>query len=242
VCAALLLFATSCEPGPDDQDYPPEQFFSEDPVPAGPGRVSPTSVYTCQDPEGDSFSFTVTELHMGPGELALWLPSRFGRSYEILAQGEGPGQLQYSADGIVFTPMEEIADLAVGGQRFEGCRLDRAKGVWEHAKLSGVDFRATGNEPGWHLEIRNDLEARAGKRIRFVFDYGERDAVLHAPDPMVEDEPHRTVYRGENGDLDIVVQIEGDACTDSMSGERFEATVTVEFQGKVYRGCGRALH
>ena len=39
-----------------------------------------------------------------------------------------------------------------------------------------------------------------------------------------------------------VVEILGEACQDSMSGEEFETTVTVEYQGKTYRGCGRALH
>jgi uncharacterized membrane protein len=111
---------------------------------------------------------------------------------------------------------------------------------WEQAKLTGVDFRGTGNEPGWHVEIRDDLEARAGKRIRFVFDYGERDAVLHAPDPEPED--NRTTYRGQNDDLSIVVVIEGTPCRDSMSGEPFESTVTIRFQGRTYSGCGRALH
>lgn len=40
----------------------------------------------------------------------------------------------------------------------------------------------------------------------------------------------------------IMVQIEGTACRDSMSGERFESTVTVTLNGKSYRGCGHALH
>jgi uncharacterized membrane protein len=114
--------------------------------------------------------------------------------------------------------------------------------VWEHAKLSGVDFRGTGNEPGWFIEIRSDLEAREGKRIRFVSDYGQREAILHAPDPELEPRLRRAVYRGENGDLHIVVEIEGNACRDSMSGEEFESTVTVEFLGRTYSGCGRALH
>jgi len=113
--------------------------------------------------------------------------------------------------------------------------------VWEHAKLSGVDFRGTGNEPGWFIEIRDDLEARDGKRILFVFDYGQQEAILHTSDSEPEPGLRRTVYRGENGDLQIVVEIEGNPCLDTMSGEQFESTVTVEFQGRTYRGCGRAL-
>jgi len=31
-------------------------------------------------------------------------------------------------------------------------------------------------------------------------------------------------------------------CRDTMSGEAFEASVSVNFDGSQYRGCGRALH
>jgi uncharacterized membrane protein len=37
------------------------------------------------------------------------------------------------------------------------------------------------------------------------------------------------------------VLIEGEPCTDSMSGESFRTTVTVTLGGKAYEGCGRAL-
>ncbi len=45
------------------------------------------------------------------------------------------------------------------------CTYDRRASIWEHAKLSGVDFRAVGNEPGWVLEVREGdvclLDSRA---------------------------------------------------------------------------------
>ena len=57
---------------------------------------------------------------------------------------------------------------------------------------------------------------------------------------------------GENGvgaarqtvfhvDDSIRVLIEGKPCTDSMSGEPFEATVSVTQDEKTLHGCGRAL-
>jgi uncharacterized membrane protein len=209
---------------------------------ANPGWVNPTSVYSCSDPNGGSFVLTTTTLNMNPGELAFWLPPRFNRPYEVLAREEGSFGKQYKAEGILFSVLEGSAVLSVDGQEFSDCSLDRRTSVWEHAKLSGVDFRATGNEPGWHLEIRHDLETSSGKRIRFVYDYGERDIVLHAPDPTVDQGSGRTTYNGVNGDLTIVVELLGEPCQDSMSGEEFETTVRVEFQGRAYLGCGRALH
>ncbi len=204
--------------------------------------ASETSVFTFTPSQADSFSFTITDLNMGPGRLALWLPARFGRPYEVLAESEAASEVVFSGDGILLTPSEGTVSLEVTGEIFTDCRVDPRRSVWEHAKLSGVDFRATGNEPGWHLEIRSDQETDSGKRIRFVYDYGERDAVLHAPAPVSDPDLRRTEYRGENGELTIVVLIVGEACTDTMRGEPFESTVTVEFQRRSYHGCGRALH
>ena len=48
----------------------------------------------------------------------------------------------------------------------------------------------------------------------------------------------RTVFQI---DADSSVLIEGKPCVDSMSGESFQTTVTVTFDGKIYAGCGRAL-
>lgn len=104
--------------------------------------------------------------------------------------------------------------------------------------VSPIEFRATGNEPGWHLEIRDDLESRALKRIRFVYDYGEGEAILHAPYPDGDLEGPRALYRGQNGDMTIVVEVERTQCSDTMADETFEATVTVEFMGRTFRGCG----
>ena len=119
---------------------------------------------------------------MRAGELALWLPQRFGRPYEVLSREEATHGSSYLGDGIHLRPSGDTI-LKVDGKTYVDCRLDQRQSVWEHAKLSGVDFRGTGNEPGWYIEIRNDLETRDGKRIRFVFDYGQQEAVLHAPDP-----------------------------------------------------------
>lgn len=49
--------------------------------------------------------------------------------------------------------------LEVGKKRHVHCKNNRAEAIWEDAKLRGVDFRAVGNEPGWHLELT------AGERL-----------------------------------------------------------------------------
>ncbi len=41
---------------------------------------------------------------------------------------------------------------------------------------------------------------------------------------------------------ELVLEVLGRPCQDSMSGERFESEVVVTWKGQTLRGCGRALH
>lgn len=115
--------------------------------------------------------------------------------------------------------------------RFAAAGVDPAR-VTEDSPGT-VDFRAVGQEPGWTLELTE------GGRIDFRYAYGERSAV--APTPAPERTNGRTVYRATTEAHDLTVTIADEPCTDIMSGERFEATVTIALDGSTYRGCGRAL-
>jgi putative lipoprotein len=106
--------------------------------------------------------------------------------------------------------------------------------VWQKAKLRGVSFRAVGQEPGWLLEITN------GKEILLVTDYGQSRTSLPYVEPAVFPEERRTVFSIEAGETTI--EIRGETCRDSMSGEEFEVTVVVKRPDRELRGCGRALH
>ena len=104
--------------------------------------------------------------------------------------------------------------------------------VWHAAKLRGVAFRAIGQEPGWLLEITS------GEEILIVTDYGKERKSLHYVEPREDKAARKTVFQI---DADTSVLIEGKPCTDSMSGESFQTTVTATLGGKTYKGCGRAL-
>ncbi len=104
--------------------------------------------------------------------------------------------------------------------------------VWHKAKLRGVAFRAIGQEPGWLLEITN------GEEILIVTDYGKERKSLPYVEPREDKAARKTVFQI---DADTSVLIEGKPCTDSMSGESFEVTVTVTLGDKALKGCGRAL-
>ena len=105
--------------------------------------------------------------------------------------------------------------------------------VWHRAKLRGVAFRAVGQEPGWLLEITN------GEQILLVLDYGQTRVELPYVEPVVHESERRTEFILT--DHDAVVEIRGERCADTMSGEQFETSVRVTVDGRQLEGCGRAL-
>ena len=121
-------------------------------------------------------------------------------------------------------------------------RVDAARAltVWDGVFFSlerdleaeAVDFRGTGNEPGWPLDVDD------GRRIRFLYDYGEAEVVVPAPDPEVDAATGAREYRPGDGPEDLRVRIAPEPCTDDMSGFAFPATVTVTLGERTFRGCG----
>lgn len=105
--------------------------------------------------------------------------------------------------------------------------------VWHKAKLRGVAFRAIGQEPGWLLEITNGVE------ILLVTEYGSTRTSMPYVEPIVYQEERRTQYVLEG--YKTIVEIRGERCSDVMSGEEFEVTVTIKQTGRDLQGCGRAL-
>ncbi len=109
-----------------------------------------------------------------------------------------------------------------------GAENDPRQAIWERAKLDGADFRAVGNEPGWSLEII------AGNRILLITGYGASRIELPLPEPDVDQTNRRT--RWDAGEL--IVEVTGRPCRDSMSGEIFETEVSVHGRG---RCCAAAV-
>lgn len=102
---------------------------------------------------------------------------------------------------------------------------------WDAARLAGAGFRASGNEPGWIVEVYPDS-------LVFVTNYGEDRYAF--PDYTATDaEPF--VYEASADGHAITVTLSDEGCQDSMSGQPFETTVRLTFDGQPYRGCGRAL-
>jgi heat shock protein HslJ/uncharacterized membrane protein len=107
-------------------------------------------------------------------------------------------------------------------------------GPWEEARLRGAEFRAAGQEPGWHLEVHAD------GAIHFVGDYGE--ATLRAPrSTATAAADGGRVVTAQAGGRALRVEIREAFCADAMSGEPFTHSVLVRLDDQVLQGCGRSL-
>jgi len=143
---------------------------------------------------------------------------------------------RYGKDNLSFWKEGENAILETGSETIEGCFINRLRSVWESAKFAGIDFRAVGNEPGWHLEIT------MGEKIVLIVSYGSIRYEFDTPEPTSDQTARTSRFVAEDDQHSIEVFIEGTRCADTMSDETFESTVTVTLDERVYRGCGRSLH
>jgi len=86
-------------------------------------------------------------------------------------------------------------------------------------------FRATGNEPGWLLEIR-------AAEMTLLADYGERRLTVPTPAPETIPGGRRYVTQG------LTATVLDTLCVDGMSGRPNPQTVTIVFDGRELSGCG----
>jgi len=223
VCIVLCALAAvmGCGGKGEQQEKPGSEG-----TPAAAQDEPQTFVYECDD--GSSFVARIE------GErIWLFLP---GKTIP-LPHVQAASGAKYSDGSITFWSKGEEARLEIEGEVPRTCTNNRSKAIWEHAKLGGVDFRAVGNEPGWHLEISSGM-----KSILFVTEYGEARYEFPYVAPLVDEQAGKTEYRTGSGDHELKIVLECCTCHDSMSGEAFETTVTVTFDDTEYKGCGRALH
>ncbi len=214
-----LLFFSSCAPQPS------EEVEAVDVATLQQSPEAQTFVFEC----GEDYEF-VARIE---GEKSwLFLP---GRTVPLPQVPSGSGA-KYSNGKVTFWSRGEEALILLGEQERYNCRNNRARAIWEHAKLNGVSFRAVGNEPGWHLEITMQ------ERIVLVTDYGESRLEFAVPEPETDQRARTTTYRVQDGEHDLTILIEGRPCQDTMSGEEFESAVTVILNEQTLSGCGRALH
>jgi putative lipoprotein len=150
-----------------------------------------------------------------------------------LPQAVSASGVRYTDGSLTFWTKGDTALFERQGSAPVNCRQDRFESLLADARVRGVTFRGTGNEPGWTVEIG------PGSRLEFVTNYGqERHAFETATESI---EGGTRVYSAAEGEQSIKVTVSAEACTDDMSGWSFDRRMVVEFGGRAYRGCATAL-
>jgi membrane-bound inhibitor of C-type lysozyme len=218
ITVSLLSAIVGCSP------IYPDKAANADEKPV-PGTDIQTFVYECPD----GYSFVARTQN---DQVWLFLP---GETVDLPRVTSASG-VKYAAGNITFWSKGDDALVETADTSHTGCKNNRARAIWEHAKLNGVDFRATGNEPGWHLEISNQRD------ILLVTDYGQ--TTYQFKSAILKSEPHArsAVYNARNQQASVEIVITAAPCHDSMSGEAFSSTVSILVNGKRLEGCGRPLH
>lgn len=178
--------------------------------------------YNC----GDSLQFAA---HVTKDSTWLFLADT---TVKVLPVKAGSGA-KYEGNAFLYWSKGDEAILQRPKGSFVTCRTVPKEKSWQAARIRGVDFRALGQEPGWHLEMKE------GQELRYIGNYGKDTLITDMPKP--EKTEQRTIYHARGGSRTIVIEILDEPCTDSMSGFQFPSSVTVTVDGKTYRGCGRAL-
>jgi putative lipoprotein len=202
------------------------------PAPAEPpGPPSPLRAYAFDCLGGPGFIMIAVEGGPGPGEaVELALPDRRLRLPRVRAASGA----RYAGEGVSVWSKGREAILDLQG-RVYSCRENRRRSLVEDARVRGVEFRATGNEPGWSFQLFTD-------RMVFIGRYGAERVTT--PRPLAQPSPVRreTLYAATTEAHRLTVRIRDAACVDSMSGDRYTATVEIDLDGRTYRGCGEGLH
>lgn len=181
--------------------------------------------------------YVVSKLDPSPqGEvLTLFLPGQTVRLPHVRAASGA----RYSDGGVTFWNQGQEATLERGGTSVV-CAEDRRASVVEDAKLRGVHFRGTGNEPPWILEL-------GPEEITVYTGYDATHNAFEMVEPRTDAETGASVWEtvdaaGRRLTLTIGVTPDGGRCADTMSGQTYESTVEIVLDGTVLRGCGQPLH
>lgn len=137
-----------------------------------------------------------------------------------VVSGSGARYLALADPDTSFWSKGERALLTLAGETYPEC-------VPVEADLDG--FRATGNEPAWHLEMD-------ATHVELVTDLGETRISVALTEPELLDDGRR--YRNLIEDGDLTITIWDRRCTDTMTGMPYPRTVRVVLDDLTLNGCG----
>ncbi len=107
-----------------------------------------------------------------------------------------------------------------------------ASNIYRAKRREGIDFTATGNEPGWVLDVDFDSV--------MYFKSINSDSISFPVADIKENGKEQTFEADTEAGL-FKISITEEPCTDDMSGEAFTHTVSVVTDKQEFQGCGRYI-
>jgi len=166
-----------------------------------------------------------------PGEATLFSPRALGAEVVRLPQVNAASGARYAEGGVSYWNKGGLATFEIRERTFADCTSNPGAAQTAEARRRGATFRAHGNAPSWLLEITSDSIELALERDTRRVEFPYRAPAVAGT---------RTTYRSFVGTEELVVVIDALRCNDTLSGEQFESTATVTFEGLTLYGCGRA--
>lgn len=112
---------------------------------------------------------------------------------------------------------------------------DSTRQRWTDLRKKGIDFRASGNEPFWSVQIDFD------KMMTFKMLDGD-SITTPVPEMQRDTASQARVLTATTESGSLTVKLYPTRCVDNMSGEVFSHGINVEYEGKTYRGCGNLIN
>lgn len=195
-------------------------------TPVGRGSMLQAHVWQCSD--GSTIH---TRNIASPPAIAL----RTASETRTLPQVRAASGVRYQDATMQFWTKGDGATFERQPGTTTECRENRSQSLLEDARVRGITFRGTGNEPGWLLEIGPD------NRLMFEDGYGSMRVVFQSLPPRSDSPPGVTVHENTSSAQRLKVTLRRQKCADTMSDETFPYTVDIEIDGVKRRGCGRSL-
>ncbi len=164
--------------------------------------------------------------------VAAYLASAFNITPERLPPLAGHNQMRVMEVSCGSADWTELGGLLLEVDR------DRALAPWDGVFFELArdrDFRASGRQPPWLLELRKGVE------MRFTYDDGKGTAVTPAPRLQVDTKTGTQTFHAKTEASDLRLEIVPVRCEEAEGGRSYSTTVTVTLNGRAFRGCGEHL-
>ena len=221
-------------------------------LPDGRPRFSAEVAVAADQPDLGEVRLVAVDLHEAERESLSWVAYRCGEvPVDFMAlddaamlvlpwadieleQVVSASGARYAGQDVEFwTRGQDEARLSIGDEEAQACRRSESLSPWTRARERGVHFRATGNEPGWLVEIgRGDQPS-----VSLSLDYGSRMLDF---DEASWDEARLGLKADSPGNHLELTVTESD-CVDTMVGWIFPIRVDMRLNEVALVACGRFL-